>query len=242
MIPGLYSAATGLVASQANHEVTAHNLAHANVPGFRRGWLPFEKLVSSDPSRANGILGTQAREVRTDFSQGQFQRTGRQLDFAIDGDAFFAIEGPDGRLFTRNGTFQLNGEGQLITADGRTVSGTGGPITLPPDAPLSTLTVAADGTLSANGVEIGQLELVSFADNQQLRQVSTASFEAPPGVQPQPAGDEVGVIQGTRELANVHAVDELVRMMVGMRHYEASQRALKTLGESIHLTTDPQAG
>ncbi len=238
MISGLYNAASGLLASQANQETVAQNLAHVNVPGFRRQLLAFEAMSKFSPDEQ--LQGTRTDQPTTDFTPGRMVYTGRPLDAAIQGDAFFVVQGDQGPLYTRNGAFHLNAKGELVTGDGRQVQGTGGPIVIPPEVSPLNLSIQPDGTVQFREFRYGQLKLASFADNQQLSRVGTTLFAAPPGVSPQDAGD-ASVMQGTREQANVTAVDELVRMIAGMRHYEASQKALTTLAEAISHNTNPQA-
>jgi flagellar basal body rod protein FlgG len=243
MLRGLYSATTALLAADDNHEVVAQNLAHADVPGYRRQGASFttfaQALAQVDPNRTlseEDLYGTAASRFYTNFDTGPMQVTGNPLDVAANGDSFFVIQGPDGPLYTRNGSFTLNNQGQLLTKDGRTVSGTAGPITIPPNA--SNIVVATDGTVSADGVPLGQLRLARFPDPTVLERVGTTLFRAPPGVQPQ-AGTGT-VLQGYREGSNVQVVTEMVSMIAGMRHFQASQRALRALSESLQLSTRPQ--
>ena len=245
MNPGLYSAATALNAGQLNQEVVAQNLAHMDVPGYRRRVVAlsaFEQVYQqslSEMTTPTG-LGTQVSDVQTDFTAGAMQTTGRSLDVAIDGDGFFVVDGPDGALYTRKGVFQLTADGELVTTEGMPVRGTGGPLVMPATVAPSEIQIGRDGTIRAGGQDVGQLELATFADNRQLLPVGTTLFEAPAGTDP---GDgEVTVHQGVREMSNVTPVEELVRMIVGLRHYEAAQRALTTLAESVGHNTNPQSG
>jgi flagellar basal body rod protein FlgG len=245
MITGLYSAATGLLAAELNQEVIARNLAHVNVPGFRRAVVPFETLENelqaiNAGEDVNDLVGTHPATIAIDFSPGVIDTTGRSLDVAIMGDGFFVVEGEGGPLYTRNGSFHINERGELVNSSGMLIQGGGGPLVIPSDAAPSTITIAKDGTVSAGDLEIGQLDIVAFADNSKLEQVGTTLFAAPDGVQPEASAAVIR--QGARELSNVNSVDELVRMIVGMRHYEASQRAMKALTDAIQQNTDPNAG
>jgi len=246
MLPGLYSAATALTAAEKNHETIARNLAHVDVSGYRRQIAIFEPFAAhgADTAAADNVppggVGTQVGSVRTDFTQGPLQATGRNLDLAITGDGYFVIEGPDGPLYTRNGTFHVDSEGRLVTADGRAVIGDGGSISFPAQTAPAQITFGRDGSIRADGADVGSLRLVSFADNQQLVPVGTTLFQAPPDLQPDPATGSVQ--QGAREASNVSAVDELVRMIVGMRHYEAAQQTLRALADALEQTTNTAAG
>jgi flagellar basal body rod protein FlgG len=243
MLAGLYSAATGLEAAEQLHEVVSENLAHVSVPGYRAQLVScqtFEQLMASameDPSPEGH--GTLIAEFATDFTPGPTAHTGHALDVALGGDGFFELAGPDGPLFTRNGVFYVNSDQQLTNSEGLLVQGTSGPITLPDNVSTTEIHIASDGSVSAGAVAIGQLRTVRFADNSQLVRAGTTLFSAPPGMAAEAA--EVPVMQGTRELSNVSAVSEMVRMIVGTRHYEAAQKALSTLDQSLGEITDPNA-
>lgn len=240
MLRGLYSAATAIDAATLNQDVVARNLAHINVPGYRRTGLAFETFENSDLERFGNEsnLGTGTAELHTDFTPGAFQKTGRPLDLAIRGDGFFEIDGTDGPLYTRNGAFHITNDGQLVTGDGLPVSGRNGPIVVPPETTPSQITIARDGSVLVSSTQVGQLNLVRFTDNQQLIQAGTTMFRAPPEMPAQEAGEKVAIEQGSREMANVSAVEELVRLLAGLRYSEASQRALRTIGDIIAKRTE----
>jgi flagellar basal body rod protein FlgG len=236
----MYAAATGLDAAAQNHDIIAQNLAHIDVPGYRRLGMNFETfdrlLGSSSPEIETGnILGTRRNESFTVHEPGGFHFTGNTFDVAIAGDGFFVINTPEGPRYTRNGAFTVNQEGELQTMSGMSVSGGGGRIVIPPDA--ATVTIGQDGSIFANGSVVGQLQLVRFADPRQLERAGTTLFAAPPGVQPE-SGD-VTVEQGYRELSNVNAVQAMVAMIAGMRQYEACDRTLRALSDAIAHNTNP---
>lgn len=242
MFRGLYAAATALDGSLQRHEIIAQNLAHLDVPGYRRQDMNFESfdlaLGASAPGHETGdILGTRPTGVFRVFEPGTLKYTGNPLDVALTGDGFFVVDGPNGPLYTRNGTFEVNVQGELQTKGGLPVAGTGGRIIIPPDA--ASVTISPDGTLLANGTTLGQLQVVRFANPNQLTAAGTTLFEAPAGVTPEQG--EVLVHQGYREGSNVNAVNEMVAMIAGMRHYEASQRALRALSEAVQQHTTQQA-
>ena len=244
MLPGLYSAATAMAAATTNHEVIAHNLAHLNVPGFRRGITSFATfetaLQAAQPGAATNTpkLGTRIEAVKPDFTPGRLEMTGRTLDVALQGEGFFVLEGPHGPLYTRNGVFFLDRNGKLVNTEGLPVRGQGGPISVPSDAAVEQIHIAGDGTVRVANREIGRFELVRFADNRQLVPAGTTTFEAPPGAAMRPF--EGTVAQGARESSNVLAVDELIRLMGGLRYFEAAQRALRSISEAVQQNTSPR--
>ena len=239
MLSGIYSAASGLLVAEANQEIVANNLAHLNVPGFRKGMLSvetFENVLSETGSAPQGH-GSVVTNVVWDFSPGPVVQTGRNLDLTIDGDGFFAVQGDDGPLYTRNGVFQVGAEGQLSTSDGRAVLGKNGPIRIPSGAAQGQIHIVTDGAVVVSGETIGQLQLVRFEDNALLTRVSSTLFAAPSEAIIEEDG--VRVRSGAREQSNVTAVDELVQMIVSMRYYEAAQRALKAIDSALQQTTNP---
>lgn len=242
MLSGIYSAGTALQAAQRAHEMISHNLAHLNVPGFRRSDVSFSEFVpqlgSVEPDDQETGHGALVESVTTDFSKGVLAHTGRNLDVAINGEGFFTVEGPDGPLYTRNGVFHLTKEGQLVTAGGHPLQGSSGTISIPNNVSASQIHIGNDGTISAEGTQLGQIEIVSFENNNQLIPAGTSMFRAPDGVESQEAN--VSLAQGIREQSNVSAVDEMVHMITAMRHYEAAQRVMKTIDEAVSNNTNPQ--
>ena len=244
MLPGLYSAASGISAAQFNHEIIARNLAHADVPGFRRqlavfGELPEAEAATQEPAENQSGVGTQVESVQTDFTLGKVRTTGRPLDVALLNDGFFELEGPNGPLYTRNGVFHLSGDGTIVSADGLPVVGDGGPIVIPAGIQVSNISIGEDGTISAGRNQLGRITVATFEDNSQLETVGTTLFQAPGGVDAA-AAEEPLLKQGARELSNVSAVNEMVRMIVGMRHHETSQRAMNAIADALSQNTNPQ--
>lgn len=244
MLSGLYAASTALHAAETSHEVIARNLAHVNVPGFRRAIASYEEFdpvfeKTGTSSEQVSTVGTQLQDVRFDFQQGTVQQTGRKLDVAINGDGFFELTGPNGPLYTRSGVFFLGEGGTLVNTDGNPVVGQGGPLAIPAGTSVNDIQIDGQGRIAVEGFEVGQLKLVAFADNSRLIPEGTTSFVATADLAAQ--ASKAVLQQGAREMSNVSSVHELVRMIAGLRHYEASQKALQTIGDSIHHVTDPNA-
>jgi flagellar basal-body rod protein FlgF len=243
MIRGLYGAATALDAAQQNHDVIAQNLANSTMPGYRRQGITFGTFdhamaSASADATTKKLAGTTVSQVFHSFEHGGMQHTGNPLDLAIDGDAFFVLQGPRGPLYTRNGTFKLSADGELQSQNGLPVLGTGGPIRIPPNS--ANVVITQEGAVVADHNTVGQIQLARFADPSKLVSAGTTLFEAPPGVVPQDGGGG-GVRQGYRENSNVNVVHEMVSMIAGARHFEAAQRSLRALSDAIQLQTRPQA-
>lgn len=239
MLSGLYSAAAGMDAATARHEVAAKNLAFAQHPGHRR--LAFRQqafgsllgVAGADGQTGGGYSGTEV-----DFSPGRLELTGRTLDVALQGEGFLVLEGPQGPLYTRNGRLQVNASGELVSGDGWRVQGRGGAITFPPGTSTQDLQITSTGQLIAANVPLGELEIVRFADPARLQRVGAAVFAAPEGVVPEPV--ESTVVQGLFEHSNVEPVSELVALIVAARQYEAAQQALRSIERAVERHINPR--
>jgi flagellar basal-body rod protein FlgF len=239
MLQGYYSAASGMRAALENQDVLAANLAHASVPGYRRQSLSFEAFAAPiDPANAptTPLHGTKSAQTYTTFTAGDTQYTGNPLEVAIQGDGFFVLDGPNGPLYTRNGQFLLNKQGELVSHNGSRVSGDGGPLRIPPTA--ANISIAQDGTVQADDASIGKLRVVSFDDPRQLVRAGTTLFAAPAGVEPRTS--DAAVRQGYREGSNVQVVNEMVHMISGMRQYEAAAKALRSLSDAMQQRINGQ--
>lgn len=208
-------------------DLIAHNLANVSTNGYKRQYNDFSKSLKAMESASENKDG-QPESVSTtyDFSQGSFTQTNRPLDIALCGKGFFEIETPQGPLYTRNGMFRLDPNGQLVDLSGRFVAGQRGPITIPPTVGLSEINISNEGNISANGIPIETLKLVDFQeDTQKLTAAGMNCFQAPNGLKPEEAENLV-VKQGFQEGSNVKMVEELVNMITVTRMYEANMRFL----------------
>ena len=164
----------------------------------------------------------------TDFSQGLLEETGAPLDFALEGEGFFVVDGPDGPLYTRNGSLRLSADGVLETKEGHPVQvrrPDGTPLRVTSPEPLE---IDPKGAIRQAGRTLGQLEIVNFA-NGSLKKFGNTYFEALPGVAPTPA--DAKVHQGRIETSNVSTSEAAVRLVNVMRQFETLQRAIKTADE-----------
>ena len=219
-------------ATSTQQDATSHNVAHATKPGYRREVIQFESVFD-----AAQIAGP-ATSMHTDFSQGIMQFSGGKFDVAIDGPGFFTIQGPSGPLYTRSGVFEMNGEGQVVTPEGFRVLGEGGPITLPIDLNRDQVEILPDGSISVGGATFDQLKLVTFTNPESLERTGSTYFATTPDTRVSPIESQVR--QGYRELGNTTIVQEMVQMISGARLFEATQRALRQLGDTIAFNTRPK--
>jgi flagellar basal-body rod protein FlgG len=254
MIRSLWISKTGMEAQQTQLDHISNNLANVATSGYKRASAQFEDLIyqnlrqagaaSSDqtvlPAGLQVGLGTRAVATARNFTQGNLQQSGRNLDVAIEGNGFFQVSLPDGdTAYTRDGSFKLDPNGQLVTNSGYLVQPG---ITVPANA-LS-VTIAADGTVTATvpgqtaPQNLGQLQLASFTNPGGLDPRGgnlfgeTAASGAPNAGNPGANG--MGALQqGYLETSNVNVVEELVSMIQTQRAYELNSKAISTSDQML---------
>lgn len=234
MNSGLYAACAGLLARTQALEVAANNLANVNTNGYRGQLASFHSVLATANENVNGSELNQAvndfgvlGESRTNLAQGSLEHTGSKLDFAIQGEGWFAVQSSAGRLYTRNGNFHVDRNGRLATADGDTVLSAQGPIFIPP----GTLSVSNDGTISVDGALAGQLHIVSLAPGTTVTAVGGVSFSAPTASERPASGS---IVQGSLEGSNVNGVTAAVELVALQRHADMLQQALTSFHSNFN--------
>ena len=209
---------------QKELQVVANNLANTNTTGYKTDRAVFaEYIVNTGNETPSLSMGSLAGHT-FDLTQGTVEFTGGQFDVAIQGDGFFGLQTPEGERLTRAGSFQLSATGELITPDGANVLDSGNtPIQIPPDA--ARISIAGDGSISADGELLGQLGV--FRANGELQRDTDTRFTAAGGTE---AIENARFLQGALEQSNVSPVLEMARMIEVQRAYEAGQ----TLMEQEH--------
>jgi flagellar basal body rod protein FlgG len=231
MLNGLYSGATALDIFSRQQDLIASNLAHLSTPGHKRMLFAFHERTENGGQPGDSRPGTNVAQIATDFSQGRHEPTGRPLDIAISGEGFFTFQGQEGEFYSRNGALFRDTQNQLVNGDGMPILSDGQPITVPPEVSDRDLVIDSAGGVSANGQEFGRISVVTFEDNRQLTSDSQISFQAGNAV-PTPA-EQSAIVQGSRELSNAHPVTELISLIIGSRHFESAQRAIRTISDAI---------
>jgi flagellar basal-body rod protein FlgF len=228
----LYQAAAAMNANSRWQELISDNLAAASVPGARKQDISFSSVEAGLPagelSRNGERFAIPAARSSTNFTEGQMQPTGVATDFAIDGPGFFQVQLPTGNAaFTRNGSFQLNGQGQLVTQQGYTVtSDSGGPVQLDPANPAP-VTVSSSGEVSQGGEVKGRIRLAEFSDPHQLTVLGGGYFTANnPAVQATPAKTSQ-MRQGYLEGGNTSPTTEMASLIMAMRMFESNQKVMQ---------------
>ncbi|QOY93591.1 flagellar basal-body rod protein FlgG [Massilia sp. UMI-21] len=254
MIRSLFIAKTGLEAQQTNLDVISNNLANVSTSGFKRSRAVFEDLLyqnvrqpGAQSSQQNNLpsglqIGTGVRTVATEriFTQGNPQLTGNSKDVMVNGSGFFPVLLPDGtQAYTRDGSFQTDQNGQLVTASGFVVQPA---ITIPANA--ESITVGRDGTVSVKlpgavgPTQVGSLQLATFINPAGLESrgenlyVETGASGNPNLNVPGTNGSGV-LMQGYVESSNVNVVEEMVNMIQTQRAYEINSKAITTSDQML---------
>jgi len=224
----------------ATQDTIANNLANVNTPGFKslravyRGhYMNIARKVSGRSCTGGGVT---LSGVAKNLTVGSIQPTGGPLDVAIDGPGFFVVEGPqDEPLYTRNGRFTLNSNSELVTQTGWRVLDTDGrPIVVTGSNP----SIRSDGTVFAGGSEVGRLGLVEFESPHMLELMGMSLYAASPSAGEPTAATESRLAPKALEMSNVNVVGEMIRMMMGLRQYEAAYRAVRIIDESVNLAVN----
>jgi len=254
MMRSLWTSKTGMEAQQIELDHISHNLANSATNGYKKSHAVFEDLMyqnlrqagansSEQTTLPTGLqvgLGTRAVATSRVFSQGNLQQTSSTFDLAIRGNGFFQVQMPDGTTgYTRDGSFQVNAQGQMVTNNGYLLQPT---ITVPPNA--QSVSIGLDGTVSC--------VLPAQAAPQTLGQIQLTNFVNPPGLEPNgqnlfsetaasgtpnsgtPGQSGLGQLQqGFVETSNVNVVEELIGMIQTQRAYELNSKAIQTSDQML---------
>lgn len=253
MLRSLWIAKTGMESQQTNIDVISHNLANVSTNGFKRSRPVFEDLIyqtirqpgaqaSQQSQVPSGLqLGTGARPVATEriFLQGNLQQTGNGLDLAIQGNGFFQIQLADGSLaYTRDGAFQVNSEGTVVTANGDVLQPQ---VTIPADA--INVSIAKDGTVTVTqpgptSTTQGPIQLTNFINPAGLQSIGDNLYQetvasGTPNTS-NPGINGLGTLQqGFIETSNVNVVEELINMIQAQRAYEINSKSIQASDQML---------
>ncbi len=245
---GLYLAEGAMLVQQAQLQVISNNLANLRTTGYKKDigvetsfaeWMIHELRPVQDVHRGRSLLtpiGSMAHNVATQetvtsFLQGPLEVTDRNLDFAIFGNGFFQVEGEDGVLYTRNGRFTLDVDGNLVNADGYTVVGEDGPITVPTDEVYT----RPDGSLyyldeEGGVVEAGRLDIAAFGPDTLLEKFGYNYFVTDDAADGE---EEYELVSGILEGSNANLAREMTSLMKVRRSYEAAQKIMITYDQLL---------
>ncbi|HME03750.1 MAG TPA: flagellar hook-basal body protein [Solirubrobacteraceae bacterium] len=237
MLEGMYAAASGMDAQQQQLDAIGNDLANAQTTGYKAERVGFHDLLYSQINQAGTLTsagaGAAAEVIGRNQAQGTIQETGNPLDLAIEGEGYFTVKRADGSTaLTRDGAFELDANGQLMTAEGDLVQP---PITLPSGVSPSALTVGPDGTVRAGTRTLGKLTLVTVASPDHLLAQGAGLYAATASSgSPQPAGAGK-VHQGALESSNVDVATEMVAMVNTQRSYQLESSAIQTENQMLSI-------
>ncbi|MBF0438485.1 MAG: flagellar basal-body rod protein FlgF [Magnetococcales bacterium] len=253
MDSGLYAAVNGALRTEMRLDVLANNLANVNTNGFKENNITFESFMTKPgieqfPLPGDSFMGHKgpmempypfinpassaysmsypaAPSTTTDTTQGALKGTGNPLDVAIDGDGYFVINTPEGRRYTRDGSFQVNAAGELVTKDGHTVAGTGGgPIVIGSQA----VEISQDGTIANASGQVGQLLRVGLP-KEALKKMGHNLISAPQQMERGLAGARGGFKQGFLEASNTNTMRGMTQMIEANRNYENYMKIIQNM-------------
>lgn len=252
MLKGLYTAYTGMLNEQNRMDVLTNNLANTSTKGYKKEGATAQSFADiyaykvkdksehiSTKRLGEMSFGVKIGENYTDFSAGSLQVTNNEFDLALEGEGFFAIQftnkaGETSTKYTRDGSFTVNNEGNLVTEDGDFVLGTdGNPITLALSQPVS---INTDGTVYQNDEQVGQLQIIDFENYDFLEKYGENLMQTVEGAQEQPAAAQVR--QGALEASNVQPVNEMVNMIAIQRAYDTNQKVITTMDDILDKTVN----
>jgi flagellar basal-body rod protein FlgF len=213
---------------QRNMDVIANNMANVNTSGYKGERLMFSEFLTSKAGNP-GVTGDGARVsfsglagTLSDTREGPIETTGNQLDFAIKGTGYFVVDTPNGPRYTRDGHFELDGQGRVVTRDGYAVlDPQGRPLNVPQGT--SKIEATPTGTLNTEKGTIGSLQVVKFDSEAGLRKISSNLYETDQA--PQKA-DNITIQQNVIEASNVQPILELTKMIEVQRAYQSAQQML----------------
>lgn len=262
MMRALYTAASGMMAQQMNIDNISNNLANVQSTGFKKSRVDFEDLLYAhmqDPNTqatAGTQIGMGVRVTSTQrmFTQGSLLTTNNPYDMAIQGDGFFAVNTPDGEMYTRDGSFKYDAnKGEVVTGNGFPIlTNHGYGLKVPPG--VSNIEVGADGKVTGTDdkgkkLDLGQVMLVKFLNPGGLDAVggnmyreSKVSGSKRVGEPGNPQTGFGALVQGQLEKSNINVVEEMINIVQAQRAFEMSQKGVQAADEMMRMTNQMQKG
>lgn len=252
MVRGLYTAYTGMANEQKRLDIIANNLANSATVGYKEDNATnqsFDQLLTikiKDESESfnnraigNMSLGVKMGEVYTNYGQGSMRQTSNTYDLALEGKGFFTLSVTDkagnvNTQYTRNGSFTMTKDGHIVDDDGNYLMGEGGEIVVPTDA--GDIVVDKTGSIYADKVYVDTIKTTDFEDYNYLTKVDDTMYRALDGAVEKTS--TAGVLQGYTEQSNVNVVSEMVEMIAVTRAYEANQKVIKSVDQTLDLAVN----
>ncbi len=231
MVKGLYTSLFGMRPMMDKQDILSNNLANVNTSGYKKSDLfvrAYVDFVNTDEQKLFMNDNIRVDEVKIDFQQGPLIQTSNSLDLAIKGHGFFMVETPKGPAYTRNGSFTLNQDGYIVNHHGQRVLAEDGPI----QVHGTQITVSQDGHVAVDGKYVCKLKILDFNEPYQLEKTGQSQFKPINEAAAKPA-ENFEISQGFLEGSNVNTVETMVKMMTAFRNFEADQRSIHAIDETL---------
>jgi len=238
-----YSLASGMIQEMNQYDLIAQNIAGSSIPGYKREYFLSESFTDTidealgvnSPQKLKGAI--QGQKIM-DFTQGQLKVTPRALDFAIQGDGFFEVKTQDGKtLYTRNGSFYVNKDNQLVTSEGYEVSSASGKFKFNKEDNVDRVQVCQDGSLriideitNENVTEMGKFKIMKVDDPQKLMRLTGSYYMVDPKNKTTTSdakAEDYCVVNRNLETSNFSPVQQMTQMVESLRKFEMTQKMLK---------------
>jgi len=255
IIRGLETAAKGMQALINQNDSTANNVANVNTVGYKKQSLVFQDIFDSNivqKSQESGdysnigalSVGSQVQKMTYDFSQGSLDKTGNTFDLAIEGDGFFKIQSSDGEMsYTRNGSFTLNNNGNLVTKDGDfVIDDKGKQIKIKTNDvvmhSINDIIITEDGQIQLNNennqISMQKIGIYDFSNKEDMIGIGGSKFKpTDAATNKELKAEKFAIQQGSLELSNANVVNEMIKTINTSRNYETLSKVVQTSGESL---------
>lgn len=238
MDPVLYTSLSSATIDFSREGISANNLANVNTPGFKADLFAAQTMYMPNGGEGyNDVMQAMAVQMpnRIDLTPGPLMTTSRDLDLAVDGDGWFAVQSGNGEAYTRAGNFIIDSNGMLTTAAGQPVLGDGGPISIPP---AQRIDIGRDGTISiipldAKPNEVAVLDRIKLVqlDGKQAYKDENGLIRLQGGAKAVPS-TEIKLVQGALEGSNVSAIDQMINLISTGREFDASLKLMQAVDEN----------
>ena len=240
MLEGMYAAATGMDAQQQQLDAIGNDLANASTTGYKAERTGFRDLLYNQiemaGTKTTAGAGAAAELIGRNQSQGAIQSTGDPLDLAIEGEGYFTVKRADGSTaLTRDGAFELDADGQLVTAEGNIVQP---PITVPKGISQSEVSIGPDGTVSAGTKRLGKITLVTVPAPDKLLADGSSLFSATASSGAATTASRASIHQGALESSNVDVATEMVQMVTTQRSYQLESSAIQNESQMLSIANE----
>lgn len=233
MVNGLYTSSTSMQLLQTKMDNTANNLSNSNTTGFKKSMMATKTDVTIGRNDEYKLHQDEIQKLVTNHvnhEQGPLITTDDPFDLAIEGEGFFELETPTGKRYSRNGSFSVNTQGELVNLNGHPVlDDTGAKINISG----RDFAVSNDGVVTVDGTRQGKISLVIPKDMQDFKRIGSALFELKDGIVPPDTQGTGRISQGMLEGSNVSVVDSMVKMITVQAQYDSNSKAIQSIDETL---------